>query len=152
MRITAIIIHSTTSNNNNNNNKQLCAFDITLFVLCTPCFAPSFVSTRSVYSARSSWLLLLASPALPNTVLCLLLLVLLLLLLLLLAVVPVDLFFLNTILISAMLPILYHESLTHIFSSFPSSAFLSFALPHTLLSSTSLPLFDSLASARTPYT
>lgn len=124
MRITAIIIHSTTSNNNNNNNKQLCAFDITLFVLCTPCFAPSFVSTRSVYSARSSWLLLLASPALPNTVLCLLLLVLLLLL----AVVPVDLFFLNTILISAMLPILYHES----------SAHTHFLLPFLLLPSSRL--------------
>lgn len=150
MRITAIIIHSTTSNNNNNNNKQLCAFDITLFVLCTPCFAPSFVSTRSVYSARSSWLLLLASPALPNTVLCLLLLVLLLLLL---AVVPVDLFFLNTILISAMLPILYHESSahTHFFLPFlllPSSRLLC----RTHCSLPLLYLFDSLASARTPYT
>lgn len=125
------VINANNSNNNtlytsNNNNKQLCAFDITLFVPCTPCFAPSFV-----YSARSSWFL--ASPALPNTVLCLLLLVLLPLLLL--AVVPVDLFFLNTILISAMLPILYHESSAHTHFFFPSFAFLSFALPHSHRSS-----------------
>lgn len=142
------VINANNSNNNtlytsNNNNKQLCAFDITLFVPCTPCFAPSFV-----YSARSSWFL--ASPALPNTVLCLLLLVLLLLLLL--AVVPVDLFFLNTILISAMLPILYHESSahTHIFFSFFCLPLVCFAALTPLFPL--LYLFDLLASARTPYT
>lgn len=143
--------------NNSNNNTTLAITTSTTtpttnnyvhLILLSSCFSHPLQLLRAhVFSTLvySTPIFLASFSSSQHTVLCLLLLVLLLPV----VVVPVDLFFLNTILISAMLPILYHSRIERSHTFFSAFAllllpFLWFALPHTAASTYSVLRFTSL--------